>query len=95
VAEIITKRFEVPVIGCGAGPGCDGQVLIAPDILGLIQGPSPKFAKAYGNLADAAIEAFNAYTKEIQGGQFPDREHSYHMKTGEFDRLKELLKGKV
>ena len=49
VAEIITKRCEVPVIGCGSGPGCDGQILIAPDILGLTQGPSPKFAKSYSN----------------------------------------------
>ena len=94
-AEIITKRCEVPVIGCGAGPGCDGQVLIAPDILGLTQGIYPKFAKNYSNLADATIEAFNDYSKEVEGGQFPDRGHSYHMKAGEFERLGELLKDKL
>jgi 3-methyl-2-oxobutanoate hydroxymethyltransferase len=92
VAEIITSRSEVPVIGCGSGPGCDGQILIAPDILGLTQGPSPKFAKSYGNLANDTINAFSAYCKEVQGGQFPDKEHSYHMKMGEFERLQELLK---
>jgi len=91
VAEIITKRFEVPVIGCGSGPGCDGQILIAPDILGLTQGPSPKFAKSYGNLADGTIEAFAEYSREIQAGQYPDKEHSYHMKVGELERLEELL----
>ena len=91
VAEIITKRCEVPVIGCGSGPGCDGQILIAPDILGLTQGPSPKFAKSYGNLADDTIEAFTEYGREIQAGQYPDKEHSYHMKAGELERLKELL----
>jgi len=95
VAEIITKRCEVPVIGCGSGLGCDGQILIAPDILGLTQGPSPKFAKSYGNLAEGAVEAFNAYSKEVQSGQFPDSEHSYHMKSGELERLQELLKGKL
>jgi len=95
VGEIITKRCEVPVIGCGSGPGCDGQILIAPDILGLTQGPSPKFAKSYGNLADSTIEAFNTYSKEVQSGQFPDSEHSYHMKSGELERLQELLKGKL
>ena len=95
VAEIITRRSEVPVIGCGSGPGCDGQILIAPDILGQTQGPSPKFAKSYGNLADAAIEAFGKYAEEVQTGQYPDREHSYHMKAGEFERLQELLKGKL
>jgi len=92
VAQIITERCEVPVIGCGSGPGCDGQILIAPDILGLTQGPRPKFAKSYGNLAERTIEAFNAYSKEVQSGQYPDKEHSYHMKSGEMERLQDLLK---
>jgi 3-methyl-2-oxobutanoate hydroxymethyltransferase len=91
VAEIITKRSEVPVISCGSGPGCDGQILIAPDILGLTQGPSPKFAKSYSDLADRAIEAFGEYSREIQAGKYPDKEHSYHMKNGEFERLEGLL----
>jgi 3-methyl-2-oxobutanoate hydroxymethyltransferase len=82
------------VIGCGSGPGCDGQVLIAPDILGLTQGPSPKFAKSYGNLADAVIESFKQYSGEVRGGQYPDKEHSYHMKAGEIEQLKGLLKDK-
>jgi 3-methyl-2-oxobutanoate hydroxymethyltransferase len=92
VAKIITERCEVPVIGCGSGPGCDGQILIAPDILGLTQGPRPKFAKSYGNLAERTVEAFNAYSKEVQSGQYPDKEHSYHMKSGELERLQQLLK---
>ena len=95
VAEIITKRFEVPVISCGSGPDCDGQILIAPDILGLTQGPSPKFAKSYDNLAERTIKAFNAYTEEVENGRFPDNGHSYHMKSGEFERLQILLKGNV
>ncbi len=95
VAEIITKRCEVPVIGCGSGSGCDGQILIAPDILGLTQGPGPKFAKNYSNLAKGTIDAFNAYSKEVKRNRFPDAEHSYHMKSGELERLKKLLKGKL
>jgi 3-methyl-2-oxobutanoate hydroxymethyltransferase len=95
VAEIITQRSKVPVIGCGSGPGCDGQILIAPDILGLTLGPSPRFAKSYGNLADAALEAFKKYSSEIRAGQFPDKEHSYHIKAGEINRLKRLLKDKL
>jgi 3-methyl-2-oxobutanoate hydroxymethyltransferase len=90
-AEIITKRSEVPVIGCGSGPECDGQILIAPDILGQGQGTSPKFAKSYGNAAEATIEALKKYTKEVGSGEFPDGEHSYHMKKGEFERLKKML----
>ena len=93
-AEIITKRSDVPVIGCGSGPGCDGQVLIGPDILGLTQGPSPKFATSYGNLAEDTIKAFGDYSREVQQGKFPDKEHSYHMKKGEFERLEGLLKDK-
>jgi 3-methyl-2-oxobutanoate hydroxymethyltransferase len=92
VAEIITKRSEVPVIGCGSGPGCDGQILIAPDILGLTQQPGPKFAKNYGNMADSIVKAFGDYSKDVEAGRFPDTEHSYHMKAGELDRLKELMR---
>ena len=95
VAEIITKSCELPVIGCGSGPGCDGQILIAPDILGLTQGPCPKFTKNYSSLADDIIAAFNNYSKEITSGIFPDKEHSYHMKAGEIEKLQELLKDKL
>ncbi|MFH1717279.1 MAG: 3-methyl-2-oxobutanoate hydroxymethyltransferase [Planctomycetota bacterium] len=94
-AEMIAKRSEVPVIGCGSGPGCDGQILIAPDILGLTQGPSPKFAKSYDTLAERTIQAFSAYAGEVQSGGFPDTHHSYHMKPGELERLQQLLKGKA
>ncbi|HUT44063.1 MAG TPA: 3-methyl-2-oxobutanoate hydroxymethyltransferase [Desulfobacterales bacterium] len=92
VSAIITKRLDVPVIGCGAGPDCDGQILIAPDILGLSQGHGPKFAKNYGNLAEPTIEAFRKYSLEVHEGKFPDDAHSYHMKPGELNRLKDMLK---
>jgi len=92
VAQIITERSGVPVISCGSGPGCDGQILIAPDILGLSQGPMPKFAKSYGNLADSTLRAFSDYCKQVQQSQFPEAEHSYHMKKGQLDQLTELLK---
>jgi 3-methyl-2-oxobutanoate hydroxymethyltransferase len=95
VAEIITKRSVVPVIGCGSGKGCDGQILIAPDILGLTQVPGPKFAKSYANLAEQTIDAFNAYAKEVHDGQYPDAEHSYHMKSGELEKLRKLLKDEM
>ena len=95
VAEIITKRYEVPVISCGSGPDCDGQILIAPDILGLTQGQSPKFAKSYDNLAERTIKAFNAYADEVENGRFPDNGHSYHMKSGEFERLQKLLNSRL
>lgn len=95
VAEIITKRYEVPVISCGSGPNCDGQILIAPDILGFTQGPYPKFAKSYDNLAERTIKAFSSYNDEVEKGSFPDDGHSYHMKSGEFERLQKLLKSNL
>lgn len=95
VAEIITGRSEVPVIGCGSGSGCDGQILIAPDVLGLTQGSMPKFAKNYGQLAEGIIKAFGDFCNEVESGKFPDRDHSYHMKEGQFEKLKELMKGRT
>jgi len=62
-------------------------------ITALKQRLSPKFAKSYGDLAQATIDAFNAYAKEVQIGRFPDAEHSYHIKSGELERLQQLLKG--
>jgi len=92
VAAIITRRSDVPVISCGSGSGCDGQILIAPDILGLTQGPAPKFAKSYARLAQQIIDAVAAYSRQVKTSQFPDKEHSYHMKPGELQRLQSLLK---
>jgi len=94
VAEIITSRCDVPVIGCGSGPGCDGQILIVPDLLGLTEGRSPKFAKSYANLSTQIVEVFSRYAGEVQNGQFPDRQHSYHMKQGQLDKLQQLLRQK-
>jgi 3-methyl-2-oxobutanoate hydroxymethyltransferase len=91
VTEIITSRCDVPVVGIGAGPHCDGQILVAPDVLGLTQGPSPKFSKNYDSLAERSIKAFAAYSSEVQNRQYPDAAHSYHMKSGECERLQALL----
>ncbi len=91
VAEIITKRTDVPVISCGSGAGCDGQILIAHDILGLTTGRKPKFAKSYANLADATIKAVTQYAAEVRARKYPDKDHSYPMKPGQLDRLKQLL----
>jgi 3-methyl-2-oxobutanoate hydroxymethyltransferase len=91
VSQIITERTEVPVISCGAGPHCDGQILVAPDILGLAEGKPPKFAKAYADLGTQMSESFGAYAEEVRNRRFPDDSHSYHMKAGEMQRLQEML----
>ena len=92
VSKIITERFDVPVISCGAGPDCDGQILIAPDVLGLIDGPKPKFAKSYAQLAPDTIKAMTAYNDEVKNNSYPDDQHSYHMKKGELEKLHQILK---
>jgi 3-methyl-2-oxobutanoate hydroxymethyltransferase len=91
VAQIITERSDVPVISCGAGAGCDGQILVAPDILGLHSDRLPKFAKAYADIGPRCIEAISRYAADVREHRFPDDEHSYHMKEGQLQRLKELL----
>jgi 3-methyl-2-oxobutanoate hydroxymethyltransferase len=95
VAQIITERCAVPVISCGSGAGCDGQILVAPDILGLSLEHSPKFAKAFADLGPRSVEAFRQYGEEIRAGRFPDAEHSYHMKPGQAQQLEELLRKNV
>ena len=92
VAKIITQRSGVPVISCGSGPDCDGQILIAPDILGLLEGPTPKFSRSYGKLAPAVTEAISDYVEQVGQGDFPDDEHCYHIKSGQFGKLMDMLK---
>lgn len=91
VAAIITERSDVPVIGCGSGAGCDGQILVAPDILGTTLEKGPKFAKNYASLAAAITDAFGAYCRDVVEGSYPDANHSYHMKSGELEKLRNLL----
>lgn len=91
IAKIITQRLPIPVIGCGSGPDCDGQVLVLPDILNLKEGPMPKFSKSFGDIGKASVNAITSYHNQIKQGVFPDDEHSYHMKTGEFEKLQKMI----
>ena len=76
IGAAITATVPVPVIGIGAGPSCDGQMLVMHDMLGLTERP-PKFTKAYAGLADAMRTAFSAYASEVAAGTFPAPEHCY------------------
>lgn len=77
LAEEVTASVSVPTIGIGAGKGCDGQVLVIHDMLGLIDDFKPKFVKRYAHLSDQAREAVRLYCKEVQDGVYPGEEHSY------------------
>jgi 3-methyl-2-oxobutanoate hydroxymethyltransferase len=77
VARRVTESVTVPTIGIGAGPHCDGQVLVITDLLGLGTGTYPKFVKPYANLRQEIDRAVRAFAEEVEAGSFPDAEHSY------------------
>ena len=77
LAHQVTASLTIPTIGIGAGPHCDGQVLVYHDFLGITPGKKPKFAKAYAELGDAIAEAARTYADEVRTGAHPDEEHSY------------------
>ncbi len=82
LAAEITSKVPVPTIGIGAGPECDGQILVLHDVLGLTPGRSPKFAKRYAHLRALAAEAVSAYVAEVRQRTFPGEEHSFHTLIG-------------
>jgi len=77
LAKEITTKLSIPTIGIGAGPDCDGQVLVLHDVLGLSE-MSLKFTKHYADLRRAAIDATEAYVRDVRDGSWPDDEHSFH-----------------
>jgi 3-methyl-2-oxobutanoate hydroxymethyltransferase len=77
MAERITKTLAIPTIGIGAGPGCDGQVLVVNDMLGITSGYLPRFVKTYANLGRDIQEAAQRYQQEVRDGTYPDAAHSF------------------
>jgi 3-methyl-2-oxobutanoate hydroxymethyltransferase len=77
VARQVTAAVEVPTIGIGAGPSCDGQVLVCNDLLGLARGPSPRFVRRYAELGEAVVDAVRRYTDDVRTGAFPAPENAY------------------
>ncbi len=77
VAKRVTESVGVPTIGIGAGPHCDGQVLVINDMLGIGGGKYPKFVKRYANLREDITRAARAFADEVEAGEFPDSDHSY------------------
>lgn len=77
LAEIITKKLDIPTIGIGAGKGCDGQVLVYQDMLGLTTGHTPKFVKQFADLGTLMRQGITDYINETKSGEFPSAEHTY------------------
>src|SRR5271170_6173210 len=78
LAARITEKLHIPTIGIGAGPDCDGQVLVFHDLVGLTMGHTPKFARPYANLANEITRAVSAYCDDVRNGTFPSDAESYH-----------------
>ena len=87
LAALVSRSVGVPTIGIGAGPDCDGQVLVWQDMLGMVDGLSPKFVKHYAELGTAMRQAFQAYADEVRAGTFPAAEHTYGMDEKELEKL--------
>jgi 3-methyl-2-oxobutanoate hydroxymethyltransferase len=79
LAALITRELRIPTIGIGAGPECDGQILVINDLLGLTFGPVPKFARQYANLSEIISSTAREYCADVRRGSFPSDAESYHM----------------
>ena len=77
LAELISKSISIPTIGIGAGAGCDGQILVYQDMLGLFSDFTPKFVKKYANVGEVMTQAFRDYIADVQEGSFPAPEHTF------------------
>lgn len=92
VGAFITRKLEIPVLSIGAGPECDGQLLIVSDMIGQFQAFTPKFVKKFCNLAGLVTQAMREYCSEVRNKTFPTDGHCYHMLKGEKEKFLNLIK---
>ena len=92
LAELISKAIRIPTIGIGAGNGCDGQILVYQDMLGMFSDFVPKFVKQYANVGEVMTKAFKDYDEEVKSTAFPDADHSFKMK---YPMILEKLRNKT
>lgn len=94
LAALITRSLNIPTIGIGAGGGCDGQVLVTNDLLGLYDRFTPKFAKQYANLSEVMRAAFESFRQEVESGAFPAQEHEFSISADVWAEIESELGGK-
>jgi 3-methyl-2-oxobutanoate hydroxymethyltransferase len=92
LTEAIMPRMEIPVIGIGAGPAADGQVLVFHDLLGIYDGHAARFVKRYAEVRDEMIRGVSAFADEVRARKYPEEEHGYTMAPDEIARLHELVR---
>ncbi|MCJ7619009.1 MAG: 3-methyl-2-oxobutanoate hydroxymethyltransferase [Anaerolineae bacterium] len=91
VSKLVTERAEIPIIGIGAGPDCDGQVLIFHDMFGLYPAFTPKFAKRYAELGEMIVEGLERYRDEVREGVFPEPKHCFTITDEQYEQLLAML----
>jgi 3-methyl-2-oxobutanoate hydroxymethyltransferase len=91
VSEALVERLDVPVIGIGAGPATDGQVLVFHDLLGIYDGQQPRFVRRYADIRREMVEGVSHYADDVRNGRFPDEEHSYSISPEELAEFKRYL----
>ncbi len=89
LATLISKELTIPTIGIGAGAGCDGQVLVYQDMLGMFSGIKPKFVKHFANIGEEMKEAFKAYDSEVKAKSFPTEEHNFKINAEVMEAVRE------
>lgn len=90
VGGLIARRLKIPAIGIGAGPFCDGQVLVSHDILGLFDRFQPKFVRKYADVPAVILKALTEFKNDVTGGAFPDTQHSFSISDEEFEKIGEI-----
>lgn len=91
LAAIVTEKLSIPTIGIGAGPHCDGQILVLHDLIGMLPGWSPRHAKRYAEVGELIRHAVETYAQEVREGKFPTPEQTTKMPPEELERLKQLM----
>jgi len=91
IARLISERLTIPTIGIGAGAGCDGQILLAYDLLGAFTDIKTKFTKRYANLSEVAVGGLKQFVAEVKSGTFPDDDHSYKTDARELEQFANML----
>jgi 3-methyl-2-oxobutanoate hydroxymethyltransferase len=91
VTELIVPKLSMPVIGIGAGPATDGQVLVFHDLLGIYDGHAARFVKRYENVRERMVAGVSAFAADVRERRYPEPQHGYEMAPDEVDRLRALL----
>jgi 3-methyl-2-oxobutanoate hydroxymethyltransferase len=91
LTEIVMPRMEIPVIGIGAGPAADGQVLVFHDLLGIYDGHAARFVKRYADIREQMVKGVAAFAADVRERRYPEPDHGYSMAPDEVERLHALL----